>query len=160
MPSVFVCVLTLASQEEEKPKKKGGYQAQLQLSEEFGAFLGAETMSRTEIVKQMWVYFKEKDLQNPKDRRQILLDEPRQAIFKVKKFTMFSMNKVRGGFGRLGVEGQITRRLQFALLPPCSRTRVASNGARLAHKRAPCRQSALQRLLNRVQRNLLANRAF
>jgi chromatin remodeling complex protein RSC6 len=32
-------------------------------------------------------------LQNPKDKRQILLDEKLVAIFKIKKFTMFSMHK-------------------------------------------------------------------
>jgi upstream activation factor subunit UAF30 len=78
---------------EDKPKKQGGFQKQLVLSEELAAFLNADTMARTEIVKQMWVYFKEKELQNPKDKREILLDEPLQKIFKVKKFTMFSMNK-------------------------------------------------------------------
>jgi upstream activation factor subunit UAF30 len=63
------------------------------LSSELAAFLDRDTMARTEIVKKMWEYFKAKELQNPKDKREILLDEPLRAIFKVKKFTMFSMNK-------------------------------------------------------------------
>ena len=33
------------------------------------------------------------NLQNPKDKRQILLDDALQKVFKVKKFTMFTLNK-------------------------------------------------------------------
>lgn len=41
----------------------------------------------------MWDYIKLHNLQNPQDRRQILLDSKLQAAFKVKKFNMFDMNK-------------------------------------------------------------------
>jgi upstream activation factor subunit UAF30 len=41
----------------------------------------------------MWEYIREHNLQNPKDKRQILLDEDLRKIFKVKSFTAFSMNK-------------------------------------------------------------------
>ena len=42
----------------------------------------------------LWVYIRAKGLQNPKDKRQILLDEPGlRDVFKVKSFTMFTMNR-------------------------------------------------------------------
>jgi upstream activation factor subunit UAF30 len=44
-------------------------------------------------VKVLHAYIKERNLQNPKDRREILLDERLQGFFKVKKCTFFSINK-------------------------------------------------------------------
>jgi chromatin remodeling complex protein RSC6 len=41
----------------------------------------------------MWEYIRRHELQDPKDKRQINLDSALFNIFKVKKFTMFSMNK-------------------------------------------------------------------
>ncbi|GMH54646.1 hypothetical protein TrRE_jg11382 [Triparma retinervis] len=80
--------------EDEAPKKKGGgYNKEMKLSPPFAEFLGVPTCSRPQIVKMMWVYIKDKGLQDPKDKRKILLDEAMQAVFKRKTFTMFSMNK-------------------------------------------------------------------
>lgn len=45
------------------------------------------------MVKELYAYIKEQNLQNPKDRREILLDETLQSFFKVKKVTYFSINK-------------------------------------------------------------------
>jgi upstream activation factor subunit UAF30 len=52
-----------------------------------------ESTSRPQVVKAVYAYVKEHNLQNPSDRRQILLDEPLQGFFKVKKCTCFSINK-------------------------------------------------------------------
>lgn len=41
----------------------------------------------------MWEYIREHKLQDPSDKRQIILDSTLFDIFKVKKFTMFTMNK-------------------------------------------------------------------
>ena len=65
----------------------------MKLSPQFAEFLGVATCSRPQIVKKMWVYIKDKGLQDPKDKRKILLDDKMQAVFKRKTFTMFSMNK-------------------------------------------------------------------
>ena len=52
------------------------------------------TVTRPEVVKLMWAYIRSKNLQNPKDKREILLDDPGlMEVFKVKKFTMFTMNR-------------------------------------------------------------------
>jgi len=93
-----------SSSEEEvhKPKKKkagggGGLSAVKEISDELAAFLkSGKHMARTAIVKSLWVYIKENNLQNPNDKREILLDDRMKAVFGVDSFTMFSMNKYIG----------------------------------------------------------------
>ncbi|CAI4723433.1 CIC_collapsed_G0044160.mRNA.1.CDS.1 [Saccharomyces cerevisiae] len=63
------------------------------LSAPLQKFLGSEELPRTQVVKMIWQYIKEHDLQNPKDHREILCDEKMEPIFG-KKMTMFSMNKL------------------------------------------------------------------
>ena len=63
------------------------------LSDTLAAFIGEKEMSRPQVVKRLWEYIREKELQNPKDKRQILCDSTLQAIFGRKRVTMFSMNK-------------------------------------------------------------------
>jgi upstream activation factor subunit UAF30 len=48
------------------------------------------------VVKKLWAYIKENELQDPNDKRQIRCDEKMQAIFKVTKVDMFGMNKLLG----------------------------------------------------------------
>ncbi|KAL7527058.1 hypothetical protein ACHAWF_002024 [Thalassiosira exigua] len=96
-----------SSEEEEEvakppPKKKkgggggggGGLSAEKEISAELADFLQCgRHMARTAIVKSMWDYIKENDLQNPDNKREILLDPRMKAVFGVDSFTMFSMNK-------------------------------------------------------------------
>jgi len=99
--------------EEEKPptkkqkKKKGdggakgggggGLAAQKEISAELAAFLGkGDKMARTDIVKELWAYIRENDLQNPDNKREILLDDRMKAVFGCDNFTMFTMNKYIG----------------------------------------------------------------
>lgn len=77
-----------------KKKKGGGFTKPLLLSEELANFMGTRTASRTEVTKQIWAYIKERDLQNPKNRREVFLDERLQKLMKRKKVTMFSMTKI------------------------------------------------------------------
>ncbi|GMI18618.1 hypothetical protein TrLO_g13446 [Triparma laevis f. longispina] len=82
-----------SEEETEQPKGKSGFHKLNALSPQLSEFLGVERASRPDIVKRMWAYFKEHNLQNPKDKRQILLDDALQKVFKVKKFTMFTLNR-------------------------------------------------------------------
>ncbi|TSA44010.1 hypothetical protein D4R49_01065 [bacterium] len=67
----------------------------LTLSPELQAVVGAGPMPRTEVVKQLWVYIKKHDLQNPANKRNILADEKLKAIFGGKgEVTMFEMAKL------------------------------------------------------------------
>jgi upstream activation factor subunit UAF30 len=60
--------------------------------------VGADKLSRPQVVKQLWVYIKDKELQNPKNRREILCDPNFRAIFNADKVDMFKMNKILGQY--------------------------------------------------------------
>jgi len=66
----------------------------LTLSPELQAVVGAGPMPRTEVVKQLWVYIKKHDLQNPQNKRNILADDKLKAIFGKGEVTMFEMAKL------------------------------------------------------------------
>ncbi|KUJ22868.1 SWIB-domain-containing protein [Mollisia scopiformis] len=76
--------------------KKGGFHKQYHLSAPLADLVGEATLSRPQVVKKIWAYIKERDLQDPKDRRQILCDERLQLVFKQDKVHMFTMNKILG----------------------------------------------------------------
>nr|POF23681.1 upstream activation factor subunit spp27 [Quercus suber] len=60
----------------------------------FHELLGTSQLSRPQMVKQIWAYVKERDLQDPKDKRHIMCDEKLRAVFKSDKVHMFTMNKI------------------------------------------------------------------
>jgi upstream activation factor subunit UAF30 len=66
----------------------------LTLSPELQAVVGAGPMPRTEVVKQLWVYIKKHNLQNPQNKRNILADDKLKAIFGKGEVTMFEMAKL------------------------------------------------------------------
>lgn len=67
----------------------------LTLSPALEAVVGAGPMPRTEVVKQLWVYIKKHNLQNPSNKRNILADEKLKAVFGGKgEVTMFEMTKL------------------------------------------------------------------
>lgn len=75
----------------------GGFAAEVQLSTELAEFLGEYQMPRTEVTKRVWAYIKAKELQNPKDKREILCDAALQKVLKRTKIHMFQMTKVLSG---------------------------------------------------------------
>jgi upstream activation factor subunit UAF30 len=77
-----------------KQKGGGGLKAVKKLSDELASFIGkGQSMARTEVVKSIWEYIKEHQLQNPENKREILLDAKMRDVFGVATFTMFTMNK-------------------------------------------------------------------
>ncbi len=74
-------------------KRNSGFTKPLELSSELSEFMGESHMARTEVTKRIWVYIKEHDLQNPKDKREILCDAALQKLFKRSKINMFKMTK-------------------------------------------------------------------
>ncbi|KAJ3878163.1 hypothetical protein F5051DRAFT_373254 [Lentinula edodes] len=75
---------------------KGGFAKEYTLSAPLAALLQVDKLSRPQVVKQLWVYIKENERQNPDNRREILCDQNLRAIFNVDKIDMFKMNKVLG----------------------------------------------------------------
>ena len=65
------------------------------LTPELQAVVGSGPMPRTEVVKQLWVYIKKHNLQNPANKRNILADDKLKKIFGGKgEVTMFEMTKL------------------------------------------------------------------
>ena len=58
--------------------------------------LGVTKLSRPQAVKHIWLYIKEKDLQNPSDKREIICDDKMKKIFNVDRIGMFRMNQMLG----------------------------------------------------------------
>ena len=48
---------------------------------------------RSEVVRKVWVYIKQHNLQNPDNGREIIADDKLQAVFGKQQVTMFEMNK-------------------------------------------------------------------
>jgi upstream activation factor subunit UAF30 len=86
-------------EEEEAPakgKRQTGLSVQKEISPELAKFLGhtsGHKMARTEIVKQLWAYIRDRQLQNPDNKREIFLDTKLKKVFKVDMVTMFTLNK-------------------------------------------------------------------
>jgi chromatin remodeling complex protein RSC6 len=68
-------------------------QKPLQPSKELAAVVGSDPLPRPQMVSRVWDYIKRHDLQNPKNRREILADAKLRPIFGKDKVTMFEMNK-------------------------------------------------------------------
>jgi len=65
------------------------------LSGDLEAVVGKGPLPRSQVVKKLWEYIKKHDLQNPKNRRNILADAPLKKIFGGKdEVTMFEMTKL------------------------------------------------------------------
>ncbi len=67
----------------------------MNLSADLEAVVGKGPMPRSEVVKQIWVYIKKHNLQNPSNKRNILADDKLKAVFGGKgEVTMFEMTKL------------------------------------------------------------------
>jgi len=69
----------------------------MNLSSELEDVIGKGPMPRSEVVKKIWVYIKKHDLQNPKNKRNILADDKLKKIFGKNEVTMFEMTKLVSG---------------------------------------------------------------
>jgi len=67
----------------------------LSVSSELAAVVGKGPMPRSEVVKKLWVYIKSKNLQDPKNKRNINADENLKKVFGGKSVVnMFEMTKL------------------------------------------------------------------
>eukprot|EP00803_Ostreobium_quekettii_P010327 evm.model.scf_4244.2 EVM.evm.TU.scf_4244.2 scf_4244:3716-6931(+) len=80
---------------EKKPGKRGGggFAKPLKVSTELADFLGSTEISRPELTKFMWAYFKDNGLQNPSNKQEIISDAKLQALMKVDRFRGFGFMK-------------------------------------------------------------------
>ena len=80
---------------EEKGKKSGsGFSKPVKVSEELADFIGQDEISRPQLTKFMWAYFKSNGLQDPADKRHIIADEKLKDLLKVDRFNAFGFMKL------------------------------------------------------------------
>eukprot|EP00088_Acartia_fossae_P046994 TRINITY_DN5089_c0_g1_i11.p2 TRINITY_DN5089_c0_g1~~TRINITY_DN5089_c0_g1_i11.p2 ORF type:complete len:106 (-),score=56.77 TRINITY_DN5089_c0_g1_i11:238-555(-) len=77
-------------------KRGGGLTKPLNMSPELAAIIGkekGEMVSRSEAVKRLWAYLKEKKLQDPDNKQFFTPDKTMQPVFGTEKIRAFSMAK-------------------------------------------------------------------
>ena len=85
----------VAKKTKTKRKPNPAFMKPLTPSAELAEIVGAKPLPRTEVVKKLWIYIKKHDLQNPKNRRNIIADAKLQPVFGGKKeVSMFEMTKL------------------------------------------------------------------
>ena len=76
-------------------KANSAFMKPLKVSDDLAAVVGKGPMPRSEVVKKLWEYIKGKDLQDPKNKRDILADEALKKVFGGKsRVNMFEMTKL------------------------------------------------------------------
>ena len=76
-------------------KENSAFMKPMNLSPELEAVVGKGPMPRSEVVKQLWVYIKGKNLQDPANKRNINADENLKKVFGgMETVNMFEMTKL------------------------------------------------------------------
>lgn len=87
-----------ADNKESATKRKrggpGGLNKVCAISPELQAVVGETAMSRTQIVKQLWAYIRQNNLQDPDDKRKIICNDELRIVFGTDATDMFKMNKL------------------------------------------------------------------
>lgn len=77
-------------------KPNAAFMKELTPSAELAAVIGPNPVARTEAVKKTWDYIKAKNLQNPKNKRNILADDKLGKVFGKSEVTMFELTGLLG----------------------------------------------------------------
>ncbi|GJN26124.1 hypothetical protein PR202_gb14027 [Eleusine coracana subsp. coracana] len=72
----------------------GGLNKVCAISPELQTIVGETAMSRTQIVKQLWAYIRQNNLQDPDDKRKIICNDELRVVFGTDTTDMFKMNKL------------------------------------------------------------------
>jgi chromatin remodeling complex protein RSC6 len=73
-------------------KTASAFNKAMKISPELAAVIGGDARPRTEVTSAIWTYIKKHNLQDPKNKRNILADDKLKAVFGGKKtVTMFEM---------------------------------------------------------------------
>ncbi|MDP1706229.1 MAG: SWIB/MDM2 domain-containing protein [bacterium] len=76
-------------------KVNSAFMKPMNVSEELAAIVGKGPMPRSDVVKKLWVYIKGHNLQDPKNKRDIVADENLKKVFGGKAVVnMFEMTKL------------------------------------------------------------------
>ena len=76
-------------------KANSAFMKPLKLTAELEEVVGKGPMPRSEVVKKLWIYIKKNDLQDPKNKRDIIADAKLKPVFGGKaEVNMFEMTKL------------------------------------------------------------------
>jgi len=76
-------------------KSNSAFMKPLKVSDDLAAVVGAGPMPRSEVVKKLWAYIKENNLQDAKNKRNINADANLKKVFDGKAtVNMFEMTKL------------------------------------------------------------------
>jgi chromatin remodeling complex protein RSC6 len=76
-------------------KTNSAFMKPMNISEDLAVIVGKGPMPRSEVVKELWKYIKGKNLQDPKNKRNINADPALQKVFGGKSVVnMFEMTKL------------------------------------------------------------------
>ncbi|KAI6215020.1 SWIB/MDM2 domain-containing protein [Aphelenchoides besseyi] len=81
------------AKKETSGKKNTAFTRICVLSDELSTILDRRYMRRSDVVKEMWAYFKKNDLLDPKDRRFVIPDERMRAVLGGRRIQAFGMMK-------------------------------------------------------------------
>jgi chromatin remodeling complex protein RSC6 len=82
-------------QDTAKRHQNSGLRKAVQPSAALAAIVGHTPLPRTEIIKRLWDYIKEHNLQDPKDRRMINADTKLRSVFDgQEQISMFELPKL------------------------------------------------------------------
>lgn len=73
---------TATSKEKTRRAPNNAFNREMALSHELQNVIAQERCSRPQVVKHLWAYIKDNNLQNPADKRQIVCDDKLQKLFK------------------------------------------------------------------------------
>jgi chromatin remodeling complex protein RSC6 len=76
-------------------KANAAFMKPLKLTADLEAVVGEGPMPRSQVVKKLWAYIKENNLQDPNNKRNIKADDKLKAVFGGKSVVnMFEMTKL------------------------------------------------------------------
>merc|ERR1712210_181945 len=81
---------------EKTEKKLTGLQMPLNISSELAKIIGTkkgEQVSRPQVIKKLWAYLKEKNLQDPENKQFFTPDKTMEGIFGTERQKCFGMSK-------------------------------------------------------------------
>lgn len=79
-----------------KKSTNSAFMKALKPSAALAAVVGEKALPRTEVVSKLWEYIKQHNLQNPKNKRNIICDAKLKAVMGKDEITMFEVAKLIG----------------------------------------------------------------
>lgn len=94
-PICYIIFVLLINNKNMPAKVNSAFMKPMTVSADLAAVIGKGPMPRSEVVKKLWVYIKGKNLQDPKNKRNIVADADLKKVFGGKAVVnMFEMTKL------------------------------------------------------------------